>query len=40
MGTISLDEGMRQINAAKNAAGWAAVIAERDAWYQKNRVNF
>jgi putative aldouronate transport system substrate-binding protein len=34
---ISVDEGIRQINEYKKAAGWDAVIAEKDAWYQKNK---
>ena len=37
MGRLSIDEGLRQINNLKNAAGWDAVNAERDAWYQRNR---
>jgi putative aldouronate transport system substrate-binding protein len=36
-GQISVDEGLRQINDYKRAAGWDAVIAEKDAWYQKNK---
>jgi putative aldouronate transport system substrate-binding protein len=36
-GKVSVDEGMRQINEYKKAAGWDAVIAEKDAWYQKNK---
>jgi hypothetical protein len=40
MGVISVDEGLQQLNDARNAAGWAAVNAERDAWYQKNKALF
>jgi putative aldouronate transport system substrate-binding protein len=37
LGNISVDEGIRQINEYKNSFGWQAIIAERDAWYQKNK---
>jgi putative aldouronate transport system substrate-binding protein len=36
-GKLSVDEGLRQINEYKKAAGWDAVVAEKDAWYQKNK---
>jgi putative aldouronate transport system substrate-binding protein len=36
-GQISVDEGIRQINEYRKAAGWDAIIAEKDAWYQKNK---
>ncbi|GHV06327.1 lipoprotein LipO [Spirochaetia bacterium] len=36
-GKISVDEGLKQINDYKKASGWDAVIAEKDAWYQKNK---
>jgi putative aldouronate transport system substrate-binding protein len=36
-GQVSVDEGIRQINDYKRASGWDAVIAEKDAWYQKNK---
>jgi putative aldouronate transport system substrate-binding protein len=39
-GQISVDEGLRQINAVKNAVGVNAVNAEKDAWYQKNKALF
>jgi putative aldouronate transport system substrate-binding protein len=37
MGNISLDDGIRQLNAYKNSFGWQSIIAEQDAWYQKNK---
>jgi ABC-type glycerol-3-phosphate transport system permease component len=40
VGHISVDEGLRQINNIKNAAGVNAVNAEKDAWYQKNKALF
>jgi putative aldouronate transport system substrate-binding protein len=36
-GTVSVDEGLRQINNYKNSFGWDAINAEKDAWYQKNK---
>jgi hypothetical protein len=39
-GKITVDEGLRQINNLKNAAGWPEVKAERDAWLQANKANF
>jgi putative aldouronate transport system substrate-binding protein len=39
-GRISVDEGIRQINNVKNAAGVNAINAEKDAWYQKNKAMF
>jgi putative aldouronate transport system substrate-binding protein len=39
-GTVSVAEGLRQLTTLKNAAGWAAVNAEKDAWYQKNKYLF
>jgi len=37
MGRISVDEGLRQINAYKNSMGWARYQQEYDAWYQANK---
>jgi putative aldouronate transport system substrate-binding protein len=37
MGRISIDEGLKRINDFLKAAGWDAVNAERDAWYQANK---
>ena len=39
-GKTSVDAGVRQITNLKNAAGWAAVNAEKEAWFQANRRNF
>jgi hypothetical protein len=40
IGRAPLDVGLAQINGLKTQAGWAAVNAEKDAWYQKNRSLF
>jgi putative aldouronate transport system substrate-binding protein len=40
LGRLSLDAGLAQINGLKNQNGWAAVNAEKNAWYQKNRAQF
>jgi putative aldouronate transport system substrate-binding protein len=40
IGRAPLDAGLAQINGLKTQAGWAAVNAEKDAWYQKNRSLF
>ena len=39
-GRLSVDEGLRQINAVKNAAGWNAANADKQAWYDQNRYLF
>jgi putative aldouronate transport system substrate-binding protein len=39
-GKTTVDEGIRQINNVKNAAGVNKVTAEKDAWYQKNKALF
>jgi putative aldouronate transport system substrate-binding protein len=36
-GKVSVDDGLKQINDYKKSAGWDAIIAEKDAWYQKNK---
>ncbi|MCL2479573.1 MAG: hypothetical protein FWF22_08730, partial [Treponema sp.] len=36
-GKLSVDDGIRQINDYKNSFGWAAVNAQKDAWYQANK---
>jgi putative aldouronate transport system substrate-binding protein len=39
-GSLTADAGIQQLTALKNAAGWTAIQAEKDAWYQKNRTMF
>ena len=39
-GQIPVDQGIQMINTYKNSVGWAAVNAEKDAWYQKNKQLF
>jgi len=39
-GRLTVDEGLRQINQLKERAGWAAVNAEKTAWYQSHRQFF
>jgi len=36
-GRLTLDEGLRQINAFKNANGWNDINVEKDAWYQAHK---
>lgn len=38
-GTVSLEDGLAQINSLKEASGWENIKAEKNQWYQDNKDN-
>jgi putative aldouronate transport system substrate-binding protein len=40
LGKVTIDEGLRQLEALRKANGYDTVAAEKDAWYQKNKAAF